>query len=115
GMGEKTRLVSWIWYGTGHAKGAIGEAMHDGVRVEWSKAYVRVKHWRKEEQLLQEEMARCLLTLEWQATVWDQQARPEHYQGQIAYGAAHLQGVTAFAARQAAVRRQLAVRFRRSW
>jgi hypothetical protein len=39
--------------------------MHDSVRVEWSKAYAHVKRWRKEEWLFQEEMARCLLTLEW--------------------------------------------------
>ncbi|KAJ7695539.1 hypothetical protein B0H14DRAFT_3530148 [Mycena olivaceomarginata] len=96
-------------------RGAVGEAMHEGVRVEWSKAYARVKRWREEERLLQEEMARCLLTLEWQAAEWDQRTTPEHYSGQIAYGAPHMQGAMAFAARQAAVRRQLATRFRRSW
>ncbi|KAJ7799448.1 hypothetical protein B0H14DRAFT_3886073 [Mycena olivaceomarginata] len=116
GMGEKNRLISWIWMEVGRTDGAVGEAMYDGVRVvEWSKAYSRVKRWREEERLLQEEMARCLLTLEWQARQWDQRAAPAHYTGKIAYGAAHLQGATAFAARQAAVRRSLANRFRRSW
>jgi hypothetical protein len=114
-MGEKNRLTSWIWFGAGNTEGAVGEAMHEGVRVEWSKAYARVKRWREEERLLQEEMARCLLTLEWQAAEWDQRTTPEHYSGQIAYGAAHMQGAMVFAARQAAVRRQLATRFRRSW
>jgi hypothetical protein len=31
GMGEKTRLVSWIWYGAGNTEGAVGETMHDSV------------------------------------------------------------------------------------
>ncbi|KAJ7692492.1 hypothetical protein B0H14DRAFT_3531468 [Mycena olivaceomarginata] len=115
GMGEKTRLVSWIWYGAGNTEGAVGETMHDSVRVEWSKAYARVKRWREETRLLQEEMARCLLTLEWQAARWDERAVSTHYNGRIQYSAAHLQGAMALAARQAAVRRRLARRFRRCW
>ncbi|KAJ7868760.1 hypothetical protein B0H14DRAFT_2572191 [Mycena olivaceomarginata] len=111
----ENRLTSWIWFGAGNTEGAVGEAMHEGVRVEWSKAYARVKRWREEERLLQEEMARCLLTLEWQAAEWDQRTTPEHYSGKSRYGAAHMQGAMVFAARQAAVRRQLATRFRRSW
>ncbi|KAJ7786999.1 hypothetical protein B0H14DRAFT_2629889 [Mycena olivaceomarginata] len=61
--------------------------------------------------LLQEEMARCLLTLEWQAARWDERAVSTHYNGRIQYSAAHLQGAIALAARQAAVRRRLARRF----
>ncbi|KAJ7791305.1 hypothetical protein B0H14DRAFT_3500649 [Mycena olivaceomarginata] len=56
GMGEKTCLVSWIWYGAGNMESTVGETMHDSVRVEWSKAYALVKRWRKETRLLQEEM-----------------------------------------------------------
>ncbi|KAJ7731187.1 hypothetical protein B0H14DRAFT_3517920 [Mycena olivaceomarginata] len=115
GMGEKTRLVSWIWYGAGNTEGAVGETMHDSVRVEWSKAYAWVKRWREETHLLQEEMARCLLTLEWQAARWDERAVSTHYNGRIQYSAAHLQGAIALAARQAAVQRRLARRFCRCW
>jgi hypothetical protein len=63
GMGEKNHLMLWIWFGAGNTEGTVGEAMHTGVWVEWSKAYAHVKHWREEECLLQEEMVRCLLTL----------------------------------------------------
>ncbi|KAJ7800669.1 hypothetical protein B0H13DRAFT_2390344 [Mycena leptocephala] len=98
GMGEKNPLTSWIC-----------------VRVEWSKAYARVKRWHEETCLLQEEMVRCLLTLDWQAAQWDRRAMPTHYNGQIQYSAVHLQGAMALAARQAAVWRKLAGRFRRSW
>ncbi|KAJ7870752.1 hypothetical protein B0H14DRAFT_3439844 [Mycena olivaceomarginata] len=99
----------------GNTEGAVGETMHDSVRVEWSKAYARVKRWREETRLLQEEMARCLLTLEWQAARWDERAVSTHYNGRIQYSAAHLQGAIALAARQAAVRRRLARCFRRCW
>ncbi|KAJ7756133.1 hypothetical protein B0H14DRAFT_2635188 [Mycena olivaceomarginata] len=115
GMGEKNRLVSWIWYGAGNTEGVVGEAIHESVRVEWSKTYARVKRWQEETRLLQEEMVRCLLTLEWQAARWDERAVSMHYNGQIQYSAAHLQGAIVLAARQAALRRKLAGRFRRSW
>jgi hypothetical protein len=115
GMGEKNRLISWIWQGAGYTGGVLGQELQDGVRVEWCKAYARVKRWREEVLLLQEEMNRCLRTLEWQAGVWDQRATREHYCGRIVYAEAHLQGAMALAARQAAMRRKLASRFRQLW
>jgi hypothetical protein len=115
GMGEKNRLISWIWQGAGYTGGVVGKDLQDGVRIEWCKAYARVKRWREELLLLQEEMNRCLRTLEWQAGVWDQRATREHYCGRIAYAEVHLQGAMALAARQAAMRRKLASRFRQLW
>ncbi|KAJ7729882.1 hypothetical protein B0H14DRAFT_3518187 [Mycena olivaceomarginata] len=115
GMGEKNRLISWIWQGAGYTGGVWGQELQDGVRVEWCKAYARVKCWREEVLLLQEEMNRCLRTLEWQAGVWDQRATREHYCGRIVYAEAHLQGAMALAARQAAMRRKLASRFHQLW
>ncbi|KAJ7825921.1 hypothetical protein B0H14DRAFT_3725728 [Mycena olivaceomarginata] len=99
----------------GGAKGLVGEMMHEGMRVEWSKAYARMKCWREEEHLLQEEMVRCLITLKWQAIQWDQCTMPTHYMGQIVYSATHVQGTMALAARQAAGRRKLASRFCCLW
>jgi hypothetical protein len=115
GMGEKEHPISWIWQGARYTGGVIGESLHAGVRVEWSKAYARVQRWREELLLLQEEMGCCLHTLEWQAGVWDQRAAPDHYTGSIVYGRAHLQGAMAFAARQAALQRKLANCFCRQW
>ncbi|KAJ7301216.1 hypothetical protein DFH08DRAFT_978997 [Mycena albidolilacea] len=115
GMGEKTRLISWIWFSAGQSGGIMQENMHEGVRVEWCKAYARVKRWKEEVLLLQEEMVRCLRTLEWQATVWDERAKAEHYRGKIVYGAIHLEGAIALAGRQAALRRKLSHRFRQLW
>jgi hypothetical protein len=115
GMGEKTRVISWIWQSAGYMGGAMGEQIYEGVRVEWCKAYARVKRWQEEVLLLQEEMVRCLRTLEWQASIWDARAASEHYTGSRVFSSLHLQGAMAFAARQAAVRRKLATRFRRMW
>ncbi|KAF7361555.1 CxC2 domain-containing protein [Mycena sanguinolenta] len=115
GMGEKSRLISWIWLEGGSMGGVIGEEMRACLKVEWCKAYARVKRWREEVLLLEEEMVRCLLTLEWQAKLWDQRADTAHYCGKIAYQGVHLQGAMAFAARQATVRRKLAAGFRRLW
>ncbi|KAF7374458.1 hypothetical protein MSAN_00329900 [Mycena sanguinolenta] len=115
GLGENRRLISWIWLSAGSHVGVVGEEMYEGVRVEWCKAYARVKRWREEVLLLQEEMARCLRTLDWQAKAWEQRASAEHYRGKLVYTGAHLEGAKAFAARQAAVRRTLVLRFRRLW
>ncbi|KAF7375073.1 CxC2 domain-containing protein [Mycena sanguinolenta] len=90
GMGEKTRLISWIWLTVGRGDGVLGEEVHTAVKVEWCKAYARVKRWREEFLLLQEEMVRCLRTLEWQAKLWDQRATPAHYTGKVAYAPTHL-------------------------
>ncbi|KAJ7352104.1 hypothetical protein DFH08DRAFT_805385 [Mycena albidolilacea] len=115
GMGEKTCLISWIWFSAGQSGGIMQENMHEGVRVEWCKAYAWVKRWKEEVLLLQEEMVRCLCTLEWQATVWDERAKVEHYRGKIMYGVIHLEGAIALAGRQAALRRKLSHRFCQLW
>ncbi|KAJ6513482.1 hypothetical protein C8R45DRAFT_791084, partial [Mycena sanguinolenta] len=39
GMGEKNRLVSWIWVSVGRGDGTIAEEIHGAVKVEWCKAY----------------------------------------------------------------------------
>ncbi|KAJ7821086.1 hypothetical protein B0H14DRAFT_3471768 [Mycena olivaceomarginata] len=110
-MGEKTHLISWIWLSAGYTGGAMGENMYEGVRVEWCKAYARVKRWWEEVLLLQEEMVRCLRSLEWQATVWDGRATEPHYSGTRTYSPVHRDGAMVFAARQAALRRTLATLF----
>ncbi|KAF7349558.1 CxC2 domain-containing protein [Mycena sanguinolenta] len=86
--------------------GVIGEEIRSCVKVEWCKAYARVKRWREEVLLLQEEM---------QAKLWDARADAAYYCGKITYRGSHLQGAMAFAARQAATRRKLETGFRRLW
>ncbi|KAJ7363735.1 hypothetical protein DFH08DRAFT_798215 [Mycena albidolilacea] len=111
GMGEKTCLISWIWLSVGCTSGVMGEEIHASVRVEWCKAYARVKRWQEEVLLLQEEMNRCLRTLVWQARVWDGRATAAHYTGKLVYSSVHMEGAMAFAARQATMQWKLARRF----
>ncbi|KAJ7355488.1 hypothetical protein DFH08DRAFT_803496 [Mycena albidolilacea] len=100
-MGEKSRLISWIWQSAGQTGGIVGADIRASIRVEWYKSYAWVKCWGEEVLFPQEEMKQCLLTLEWQATIWDQRAKPGHYTGTIVYSPIHWEGAMALAARQA--------------
>ncbi|THU82074.1 hypothetical protein K435DRAFT_587357, partial [Dendrothele bispora CBS 962.96] len=69
----------------------------------------RVKRWREEVLLLQEEMRRCLATLNWQADLWESRADVDTFEGE------RLEGAKEYACYQAAVRRQIAARFDQIW
>ncbi|THU82587.1 hypothetical protein K435DRAFT_631478, partial [Dendrothele bispora CBS 962.96] len=69
----------------------------------------RVNQWKEEILLLQEEMRRCLVTLEWQAKSWEQRADIDTFEGE------RLEGAKAYAFEQAAVRRKIASRFASLW
>ncbi|THU76601.1 hypothetical protein K435DRAFT_704505, partial [Dendrothele bispora CBS 962.96] len=47
----------------------------------------RVKRWREEILLLQEEMRRCLVTLNWQANLWESRADVDTFEGEQLEGA----------------------------
>jgi hypothetical protein len=81
-----------------------------GVRIEWCKARARALRWAEEVELLQEEMRRVLQFLDWQANWWEEQGRL-----QICQAAAHNEGLLAYAARQANIRRRLSRHFRTLW
>ncbi|KAJ7716210.1 hypothetical protein B0H16DRAFT_1801736 [Mycena metata] len=58
-VSSKKKTFSWIWT----ADGGPGEdevALHESVRVEWSKAKARKERWEEEVELLREEMKRVL-------------------------------------------------------
>jgi hypothetical protein len=42
--------------------------------VEWAKSRARAMRWSEELRLLEEEMRRVLVFLEWDANVWTKQA-----------------------------------------
>ncbi|KAJ7794768.1 hypothetical protein B0H14DRAFT_3496699 [Mycena olivaceomarginata] len=71
--GENVRVMSWIWTGAG-LTGDDGE-IEDALRVEWTKAYARVRRWREEQLLVQEEVRRAGVTLEFRAKEWEERAR----------------------------------------
>ncbi|KAG2345649.1 hypothetical protein BDR05DRAFT_1013616 [Suillus weaverae] len=103
-QGEGRRRLTWIWMMDGmdsHVDG--GDA--DGVRVEWCKSRTRALRWAEEVELLQEEMRHVLQFLEWQADWWA--ARCDT--------AAHNEGLSAYAARQADIRHCMAGHFCHLW
>ncbi|KAK7028210.1 hypothetical protein VNI00_014900 [Paramarasmius palmivorus] len=105
--GESRKTTSWLWnlFDSSEDSKAIQEA----TRVEWMKARARDLRWKEELELINEEMRRTLLTLEYEAQEWvswvakENDSRPEG------------EGVTAYALRQAAIRRGLARKFQVLW
>ncbi|KAJ7099018.1 hypothetical protein C8R44DRAFT_593419, partial [Mycena epipterygia] len=72
------REMSWIWR-TGMAsltavaatsEDAARRATDKGLRVEWAKTRARAHRWTEEVDLLEEEMRRILVFLEWRAGWW---------------------------------------------
>ncbi|KAJ7053248.1 hypothetical protein C8F01DRAFT_926764, partial [Mycena amicta] len=65
------------------------------LRIEWCKAYARVRRWREEVRILQEEWRRFPISLAHEASTWDKRAglvateqgngNPELLEGKIAY------------------------------
>ncbi|KAF7322147.1 CxC2 domain-containing protein [Mycena kentingensis (nom. inval.)] len=86
--GESRRVASWIWHGTGAADSDMEEAL----RVEWCKAYARVRRWREEVLILQEEWRRLPISLQYEADRWKHRASsvsdPDDAtaEGKVAYG-----------------------------
>ncbi|KAK7016376.1 hypothetical protein VNI00_018930 [Paramarasmius palmivorus] len=111
GAGESVRIISWIWEGASHQSGnaLTSEALHEGLRVEYCKSYARVRRWREEVLLLQEEMRRCLKTLQWQEDWWNARANMSSLTGP------HRDGCSAYAYQQAAVKNKIAKRFVARW
>jgi len=81
-----------------------------GLRVEWAKSRARGERWTEEVLQVEEEMRRVLWFLEWKATWWD--------------GQSHLQcdtspelreGLSAYAAKQSSLLREMSVAFARDW
>ncbi|KAJ7149321.1 hypothetical protein C8R43DRAFT_1128675 [Mycena crocata] len=109
-ISSKERYLSWIWTaggGPGENEGQI----HDSVRVEWSKAKARRDRWEEEVLLLREEMKHVLRFLRWRAMWWETKrgVRREQTTQQLR------DGLDAYAARQAALHRTIARRYKTAW
>jgi hypothetical protein len=87
--GESVRHVSWIWTGAGMMgsdadleEGEIvsifflGDVADEStaLRIEWCKAYARTRRWREEMLLVEEEVRRAEVTLEFRAREWEARA-----------------------------------------
>ncbi|KAJ7431877.1 hypothetical protein B0H11DRAFT_2261291 [Mycena galericulata] len=107
---ENRRKMSWIWEVAG-STGTDAE-LEDALRIEWSKAYARVRRWNEEVTLLEVEYLRVLVSFEFEALRWDRRARAVPI-GVIPWE--ETVGAVAFARKQAAMFRDLKRRGEETW
>ncbi|KAJ2924239.1 hypothetical protein H1R20_g12855, partial [Candolleomyces eurysporus] len=107
-------IMSWIWLiprarseGPDELK---GKDLDESLRVEWVKSRAWVQQWEEEYLLVREEMRRSVVYLRWKADWWKGRAAlPAFKADDVAHG------VSAYAAKQAALCSQLAERFSQVW
>jgi hypothetical protein len=127
-VSSKKKTFSWIWT-AGGGPGEDEEDLHEckllvisylvartdkrvtAVRVEWSKAKARKERWEEEVDMLREEMKRVLRFLRWRSLWWE--TRRTTRQTDVSRELAA--GLEAYAARQAALHREIARRFKTAW
>ncbi|KAJ7468406.1 hypothetical protein B0H11DRAFT_1732318 [Mycena galericulata] len=108
--GENVRKVSWIWAVAGTEGTDAG--LEEALRVEWAKAWARVRRWDEEERLLSVEYERVGMSFEYEARKWEERAKG------IRYGVvplAEAEGAAAYAKQQAAVYRDMVARGEKTW
>ncbi|KAF7296591.1 CxC2 domain-containing protein [Mycena chlorophos] len=71
--GSNKHVMSWIWRGT-QAGGSEAE-MAEAVRIEWSKAWARLRRWEEEVGFLTHETRRVPTSHEHWAAAWEERAR----------------------------------------
>ncbi|KAK7005420.1 CxC2 domain-containing protein [Favolaschia claudopus] len=67
--GETRRTLSWIWYTAKSAEPTEAELV-EALRVEWCKAYARMRRWNEDVVLVEEEMRRTIEYGNWSAGQW---------------------------------------------
>ncbi|KAJ7138999.1 hypothetical protein C8R44DRAFT_938433 [Mycena epipterygia] len=107
--GEGRRTISWIWLGADTSSEGVNLAIMTGLRVEWAKAWARMQRWTEEVDLLKEEMQHVPITLRHAAGWWEDRRKVDEFSGE------HAEGVQAYTARQADLRRRLATSFGDMW
>ena len=83
------------------------------MRVEYLRARARVQRYREQIAILKEEKRRVLVSLEYEAEIWDSR-RAAQLIG-VDSASAESEGRAVYAAKQAAVRRRLASKFAVIW
>ncbi|KAJ7165438.1 hypothetical protein C8R43DRAFT_878439, partial [Mycena crocata] len=68
-LGESRQTLSWIWY-SGCKEKPTEKELIEALRVEWCKAYARMRRWHEDVVLTEEEMRRTLEYGHWAAAAW---------------------------------------------
>ncbi|KAF7300277.1 CxC2 domain-containing protein [Mycena kentingensis (nom. inval.)] len=71
-----------------------------GLRIEWAKAYARVRRWREEVRVLEEEWRRVPISIAYEQKMWQLRGEAAFSVGK---SAEHIDGLHAYAAKQAAM------------
>ena len=96
--------MSWIWLvphvgGSSNVETTIGEEEFNGtMQAEWSKARARMQRWNEELLIVQEEMRRAIVYLNWKAVWWRERSSLRDHEDETI-----LSGVSGYAHKQAAV------------
>ncbi|KIY61813.1 hypothetical protein CYLTODRAFT_384282 [Cylindrobasidium torrendii FP15055 ss-10] len=109
-VGSSSFMMSWIWTIDGALDSASDDEMNGLIRVEYLKSRARVERAREEMLMLRDERERTLVSLEYDAKAWEQQAG-----GWPGMTVELAEGVAAYCAKQAGGRRKLADHFRLMW
>lgn len=121
GVGDGSYFRSWIWLSNPRVSDTLnGEAgeecaseedVNEILRVEWTTSFARLERWSEEVELLQEEMRRVVMFLEWRARDW--LTKVDARRGN---SASDIQsGLGAYARKQAAIYHNLAISFAKLW
>lgn len=122
GLGDGSYTFSWIWLLNPRACDADGseagyegcasdEEVNDVMRVQWTTSHARMRRWDEEVELLQEEMRRVVMFLEWKSKDW--LAKKDVW---LTTAPSNIQsGLDAYARKQAAIYHDLAVSFSKLW
>jgi hypothetical protein len=121
GAGDGSYSISWIWLANPRVRdssssqdgdqGATQEEVNEVMRVEWATSLARMERWAEEVELVEEEMRRVVMFLEWKSTDWltKREAR-------LALATSDIQsGLDGYARKQAAVYHHLALSFLKLW
>ncbi|KAJ7292455.1 hypothetical protein C8J57DRAFT_1042053 [Mycena rebaudengoi] len=110
---EAAKPMSWIWVTQAQlSAGNANPAMDEALRLEWAKTRAKSMRWMEEVDLLEVEMSRILLFLQWRSDWWLAlvDLHPE-----VVADAALREGYTAYAHRQAKIQTDLKCRFENDW
>ncbi|KAI0666069.1 hypothetical protein C8Q78DRAFT_1072584 [Trametes maxima] len=117
--GDGQREISWIWLVPRDADSGDPDEVrqyNDSMRSEWAKAKARAERWEEDEELVVEEMRRVLCFFEHQAEFWDSIVqRRAKFSLTIPTPLDIIDGVGAYAWRQASIYRGLLSRFATTW
>ena len=117
GVGDGRYAPSWIWAAPssmalpGEGSAAERQEVNETVRYEWMTCRARADRWVEEEELLQEEMRRVVVYLEWKSHSWFEKIGVRA--GSCSPDIQH--GIDAYARKQANIHHEIAVSFSGRW